>query len=111
MFRTPTLRNVAKRSVFFHNGAVHSLRDAVRFYAERDTRPDQWYPKGADGKARKYDDMPAQFADNVDVRMPFGHSAGEAPGLNEADVADLVSFLRTLSDGYAEPHRLRSHGN
>ena len=111
MFRTPTLRNVAKRSVFFHNGAVHSLRDAVRFYAERDTRPDQWYPKGADGKARKYDDMPAQFADNVDVQMPFGHSAGEAPGLNEADVADLVSFLRTLSDGYAEPHRLRSRGN
>jgi cytochrome c peroxidase len=100
MFRTPTLRNVAKRTVFFHNGAVRNLRDAVRFYAERDTRPGNWYPRDADGKLRKFDDLPVQFARNVDVQRPFGQPAGEAPVLSEADVADLVAFLRTLSDGY-----------
>jgi cytochrome c peroxidase len=100
MFRTPTLRNVAKRSVFFHNGAAHSLRDAVRFYAERDTRPGNWYPRDAHGKLRKFDDLPVQFADNVDVQGPFGQPAGEAPVLSEDDVTDLVAFLTTLSDGY-----------
>jgi len=104
MFRTPTLRNVAKRAVFFHNGAVRSLADAVRFYAERDTHPGKWYPKDADGKVRKYDDMPVKFADNVDVQMPFGQQAGEAPALSEADVTDIVAFLQALSDGYAPAH-------
>jgi len=100
MFRTPTLRNVAQRTVFFHNGAVHSLADAVRFYAERDTRPGNWYPKDSDGKVRKFDDLPVRFADNVDMQGPFGQRVGEAPVLSEADVADLVAFLKTLSDGY-----------
>jgi cytochrome c peroxidase len=101
MFRTPTLRNVAKRSVFFHNGAVHSLRDAVRFYAERDTRPGNWYPKDSHGKVRKFDDLPVRFAGNVESQGPFGQQAGEAPVLSEADVSDVVAFLSTLSDGYA----------
>jgi cytochrome c peroxidase len=100
MFRTPTLRNVAKRTVFFHNGAVHSLADAVRFYAERDTRPGNWYPKDSNGKVHKFDDLPVRFADNVDLQSPFGQQAGEAPVLSEADVADLVAFLKALSDGY-----------
>jgi cytochrome c peroxidase len=104
MFRTPTLRNVAKRTVFFHNGAVRSLADAVRFYAQRDTHPGKWYPQDADGQVRKYDDMPVKFADNVDVQGPFGQKAGEAPALSEADEADLVAFLQTLSDGYAPAH-------
>lgn len=30
-FRTPSLRSVAVRSRFMHNGAIDSLRDAVRF--------------------------------------------------------------------------------
>ncbi len=100
MFRTPTLRNVATRTVFFHNGAVHSLDDAVRFYAERDTRPGNWYPRDARGKVRKFDDLPVQYAGNVEVQGPFGQRAGESPVLSEADVADLVAFLKTLSDGY-----------
>jgi cytochrome c peroxidase len=39
LFKTPSLRNVATRQVFFHNGATTRLDEAVRFYAERDTRP------------------------------------------------------------------------
>ena len=59
MFRTPSLRNVALRKRFFHNGAIRSLRDAVAFYATRDTNPAKWYP-GSNGKAR-YDDLPERY--------------------------------------------------
>src|SRR5262249_16811761 len=34
-FRTPSLRNVARRRRFFHDGAYATLDDAVRFYATR----------------------------------------------------------------------------
>ncbi|MDP9097317.1 MAG: cytochrome-c peroxidase, partial [Pseudomonadota bacterium] len=47
MFRTPSLRNVALRKNYFHNGSMHSLRDVVEFYATRDTRRSKWYRDGA----------------------------------------------------------------
>lgn len=31
-FRTPSLRNLAQRTAFFHDGSRHSLRDVVDFY-------------------------------------------------------------------------------
>jgi len=31
MFRTPSLRNVARRKVFFHNGVYHSLEQVLAF--------------------------------------------------------------------------------
>jgi len=36
------------RRVFFHYGVFHRLEDVVRFYAERDTQPQNWYPRGTD---------------------------------------------------------------
>ncbi|MGO8212825.1 cytochrome-c peroxidase, partial [Rhizobium ruizarguesonis] len=45
LFRTPTLRNVALKQSFFHNGYFHSLRDVVSFYATRDSDPGRWYPR------------------------------------------------------------------
>ncbi|MGD0102555.1 MAG: cytochrome c peroxidase [Rhodopila sp.] len=98
MFKTPTLRNVALKESFYHNGIVHSLRDAVAFYATRDTDPEKWYPKGPDGAVRKFDDLPPAYAGNVNMERPFG---GERV-LSDADVDDLVAFLRTLTDGYAD---------
>src|SRR5262249_5628661 len=65
MFKTPTLRNVAVRNVFFHNGAMKSLRDAVRFYNTRDTNPELWYPV-VDGVAEKFNDLPSQYRGNID---------------------------------------------
>ena len=50
LFRTPTLRNVALRKVFFHNGGIHSLKDAVRFYVERETHPERWYSRQPDAQ-------------------------------------------------------------
>jgi cytochrome c peroxidase len=100
LFRTPTLRNVALRQTFFHNGAVHSLRDAVRFYVERETRPERWYPRKADGSIDKYDDLPETSKANVNMDPPFDRKAGDAPALTPAEIDDVVAFLDTLTDGF-----------
>src|SRR5262249_9075885 len=86
LFKTPSLRNVATRQVFFHNGAMHRLEDAVRFYAQRDRRP------------HRFDDLPSRYQGNVNKEPPFGRLGGSPPALSEADVADIVSFLKTLTD-------------
>ncbi len=98
LFRTPSLRNVAKRQVFFHNGSLHSLTDVVRFYAERDSQPQNWYPRKADGGTAKFDDVPAAYWANIDMQPPFGRKAGESPALNEDDIRNIVAFLMALSD-------------
>lgn len=100
MFKAPSLRNVALRSVFFHNGVFHTLRQVVEFYATRDTDPAKWYPRGADGKIDKYDDLPRQYWDNVNVEPPFDRHPGDPPALSDREIDDVVAFLGTLTDGY-----------
>jgi cytochrome c peroxidase len=107
LFRTPSLRNVALRGVFFHNGIFHRLEDAVRFYAERDTHPQKWYPRAADGIVVKFDDLPAQYQRNLDIQAPFDRHLGDQPALTDADIRDIVAFLNTLTDGY-EPQGSRA---
>jgi cytochrome c peroxidase len=102
-FRTPSLRNVALRRSFFHNGVVHSLRDAVRFYVERDTRPEKWFSRDPDGTPRKFDDLPARYVANINMEPPFGGKPGDRPTLSEAEIDDVVAFLQTLTDGYRPP--------
>ncbi|MDE3196253.1 MAG: c-type cytochrome [Acidobacteriota bacterium] len=75
MFRAPTLRNAAVKSSFFHNGAVHSLREAVRFYAKRD-------------------DARAHFQATLEKGSPFDRK----PGLTDEEIDDIVAFLQTLTD-------------
>ncbi len=104
LFRTPSLRNVALRKSFFHNGAIHLLEDAVRFYAQRDTQPGKWYPRKPDGTVAKFDDLPPQYRANVNMEPPFGGKPGDRPVLSEADVRDIVVFLKTLTDGYRPDH-------
>jgi cytochrome c peroxidase len=122
-FKTPTLRNVATRHVFFHNGVMHSLEQAVRFYVTRDTRPELWYPtvggkpvahpdpafpryglvttQYTGGTVHKYDDLPAAYRANIDTQMPLdGRAPGSEAPLTEREVADLVCFLETLTDDY-----------
>ena len=101
-FRTPTLRNVALRASFFHNGSVKSLRDAVAFYATRDTDPARWYSKNADGSVRVYDDLPAGMAPFVNREVPFEPRPDGRPRLDDHDIDDIVAFLRTLTDADAE---------
>jgi cytochrome c peroxidase len=100
MFRTPSLRNVAVRRVFFHNGVFHRLEEVVRFYAERDSQPQKWYPRGDNGATLKFDDLPPQYQGNLDKKAPFDRHAGDPPALSEADIKDIVVFLNALTDGY-----------
>jgi cytochrome c peroxidase len=99
-FMTPTLRNAATRQAFFHNGILHTLKEAVEFYAQRDTNPEKWYPRAAGGQLRKFDDLPARYRKNVEMGPPFGRRAGEPPALSDEEVDAIVAFLGTLTDGY-----------
>ncbi len=98
MFKAPSLRNVALRRAFFHNGAFHSLRQVLEFYAERDTRPEKWYPRGSDGTVRKFDDLPAEYHANVNVEPPFDRRAGDNARLSAQEIDDIIAFLKTLTD-------------
>jgi cytochrome c peroxidase len=103
LFKTPTLRNVATRQVFFHNGVFHSLEEVVRFYVERETQPEKWYPRKADGTLETYDDLPPAHRVNVDVSdAPFNGHRGDTPVLNSQEIQDIVAFLKTLTDDYHE---------
>ncbi len=107
MFRAPTLRNVALRRTFFHNGSIHTLEAAVRFYVERDVRPGRWYPKRG-AKVAVYDDLPARYHANVNREPPFGGKPNDRPALDDREIADLVAFLGTLTDGDVEPRTRRT---
>jgi cytochrome c peroxidase len=100
MFKVPTLRNVALTAPYFHNGAVATLEEAVTFYATRDIDPARWYPS-VEGVVQRFNDLPVAYRGNVTQRPPFGLQPGAAPQLSPQDVADIVAFLRTLSDGHA----------
>lgn len=93
LFRTPTLRNVARRTAFFHNGVLATLREAVRFYAVRDSDP----------RYHERPDLPRQYRDNLDRQAPFAVAGERRRTLSEAQVDDLVAFLATLTDGWDAP--------
>ncbi len=98
-FRMPTLRNVAERPAFMHNGAIRDLRDVLRFYSTRISDPQRWY-----GPTGIPNDLPPQFLRNIEtVKAPFNRTAAQGPVLTEAEITDMMAFLRTLSDGYRAP--------
>jgi cytochrome c peroxidase len=103
-FKTPSLRNVALRRVFFQNGVFRTLPEVMEFYAQRDTNPEKWYPRDGQGEVRKFDDLPATYHANVDMEPPFGGHAGDKPALSENEIEDVIAFLETLSDGYSPGH-------
>ena len=100
-FRTPSLRNVATRRSFFHNGAIQSLDEAVRFYASRDSDPARWYGRDRAGQPRAFDDLPPRYLSNVERGAPFGGRRGGPPSLDDGEVKDIVAFLGTLTDADA----------
>ena len=117
-FKVPTLRNVALTAPYFHNGRFATLKDAVGFYVRRDTNPEQWYPKTADGPVIKFDDLPATYggqfvvqpgvpgsdagyAGNVNTsEIPYNRRIGDAPALDAGEIDDVITFLCTLTDGF-----------
>ncbi len=109
LFRAPSLRNVALRKVFFHNGVFHSLEQVLRFYAQRDTHPAKWYPRRADGSIDKFNDLPEQYRQNVNMEAPFGGKPGDKPVLSGQDIRDIIAFLGTLTDGYRADAKAGKH--
>lgn len=104
MFLTPTLRNTATRSVFFHNGVYRSLDRVLTFYNLRDIDPAKIYPHDANGKVEQYDDLPVKYRANIDkTDAPFDRHPGDTPAMTQADIADVIAFLETLTDGYKLP--------
>ncbi|WP_322043114.1 cytochrome-c peroxidase [Paraburkholderia sp. J67] len=99
LFRTPTLRNVALKKTFFHNGIYHSLEDVMHFYARRDTNPGEFYPV-VKGRVKKFDDLPRQYWTNLNTDAPFDRKPGDAPVYTEAEIKDVIVFLGTLTDGW-----------
>jgi cytochrome c peroxidase len=100
-FKVPSLRNVAQRRVYFHNGRFNTLKDAITFYVQRDTHPEKWYPLNADGTVKKFDDLPPQYQANVNTtEAPYNRQLGDVPALTDAEVDDVIGFLQTLNDGY-----------
>jgi len=93
-FRTPSLRNVAVRQSFMHNGVFKRLRDVVAFYATRATNPMRWYESGV-----RFEDVPVRYRGQVNVNaIPYNRRAGDDPALTDADVDAIVAFLGTLTD-------------
>jgi len=93
-FRTPSLRNVAVRGSYMHNGAFSTLRDVVAFYASRDTDPRRWYRSGV-----RFDSVPRKFRGQVNVTAaPYGRRQGDPPALTDVEIDAVVAFLHTLTD-------------
>lgn len=101
LFMTPTLRNVATRRVFFHNGVFRSLKQVMNFYNFRDVDPTKIYPRGPHGTVLKFDDLPAAYHGNIDiVDPPFNRHSGDIPVLTDQEEDDIIAFLNSLTDGY-----------
>lgn len=95
-FRMPSLRNVALREAYMHNGFFKNLNDVVAFYATRNADPCRWY-----GPAGVANDLPSAYLKNiVSDRAPFNRPANAGPVFTAAEGDDIVAFLRTLTDGY-----------
>ncbi|MBB2486960.1 c-type cytochrome [Mitsuaria sp. WAJ17] len=101
-FRVPSLRNVALTAPYFHNARFQTLEEVVGFYATRELDPARWYPV-LNGQVQRYDDLPAVYQANVHRGPPFDRRPGQLPALGPQDVSDIVSFLKTLSDGFQAP--------
>ena len=49
---------------------------------------------------RLFDDLPEAYRANLNLDTPFDRRRGEKPALTDAEIADEIAFLKTLSDGY-----------
>lgn len=78
-FKVPSLRNLTVTGPYMHNGIFTDLAEVVAFYNTRD-KDDKWGPP--------------EVAENVN-----DEELGDL-GLSEQEEADIVVFLRTLTDGY-----------
>jgi cytochrome c peroxidase len=95
----PTLRNVDKRpnetfvKRYMHNGFFSSLQDVVHFYNTRDVLPICGFSGSEVGK---------NCWPLPEVALNANPNVGHL-GLTDEEEEDIVSFLKTLSDGFIPP--------
>lgn len=98
-FKVPTLRNAALTGPYFHNGVFGTLQEVVAWYGTRNTAPERWYRRADGTPDIAFNDLPQIYGDNVNVsEVPY--IPGFAPALTDAEMADIVRFLCTLTDGF-----------
>ena len=79
-FRAPSLRNVEVTAPYMHDGTLSTLEDVLRFYAAGGRNITQG-PHAGDGRANRFKSDLVGLID-----------------LNDQEQADLVAFLKTLTD-------------
>lgn len=98
-FRTPTLLNVEATGPYFHSGAYDSLEDVVRHHLDPNAALERFDPSTvplADG--RSFDRNTQEMLDFLDVSGRPIYSYHDPVDFDEAEIAELVAFLRTLTD-------------
>ena len=126
LFKAPTVRNVDKRpdpdfvKAFMHNGVFKSMEEVVHFYNKRNVAVDaSGHELAFDlriGPPKGYTRLfpPPEVLDNVqnvagvspDNATEDVESNGQVGnlGLTADEEADLVSFMKILTDGYTMPN-------
>lgn len=79
-FRAPSLRNVEVTAPYMHDGTIATLEDVLRFYAAGGRHITSG-PFAGDGRANR---LKSDLVTRID--------------LNDQEQADLVAFLKTLTD-------------
>ena len=85
-FRAPSLRNAELTAPYFHDGSAPTLEAAVQVHVQHGREVGNGLYAG-DGRANPFKDP---LIDRID--------------LSEADQADLVGFLKTLTDASVASH-------
>ncbi len=70
----------------------------MEFYVTRDLTPGRWYPR-INSRVIRFDDLPPRYRANVDISdAPLNRDPGEPPALTDAEITQVIAFLRTLDD-------------
>ena len=103
-FQVATCRNVDKRpspdfvKAYMHNGYLKSLKEVVHFYNTRDKFPHM--PPGLPGEKVTYWPPP-------EVTANLDRTVGNL-GLTDHEEDLIVTFMKTLTDGYTPPSPVAS---
>jgi cytochrome c peroxidase len=87
LFRAPSLRNVEKTAPYMHDGTIATLESVLDFYAAG----------GRHVTGQESDPFLAQHPGDGRLN-PYKDSLIARINLNDQDKADLVAFLKTLTD-------------
>lgn len=107
-FRTPMLRNVALTAPYGHNGAYATLEGMVRHHLDPLQALDQWAPPMARLPSAAWLET-VDFVVQADRREMARHRRAldiSPLSLTDAEIADLVAFLESLTGATAKDRPL-----